>query len=151
MADKQHSTINHRDWLHRLESLGLLAGATESGEESHLIRLFHDLIERAPTPALLDGLTLPDARRMEAMLGAGALDAAALAFLAEDTGYCFSRGGDGAHLASILLPRSADDATASGASLASACLAALALALADSAPELHQRVRVTNESSTLLH
>ena len=151
MADKRHTTIDLADWLHQLDGLSLLAAGADRADEANLIRLFQNLLERAPNRSLIEGLQLPDTLHIEALLSFGANDSAALAFLGAEIGYCISRSGQGAHLFSVILPRCCDETTASGTTLPLACLGALAQALANVAPVQRPQTTVTPLRSNLLH
>ncbi len=140
-----------RAWLHRLEGLAMAIANAPTGREGDLVRLFHDLMASAPDPALLGGLHIPDTARLDALLAADAADSAALAFMGEHTGFCLSGNGDGGHLASVLLLGAAEEVTASGPTLALACLAALALAVADAPLTVRARAAAQETSSSLLH
>ncbi|MBU3991608.1 MAG: hypothetical protein KKA12_03510, partial [Alphaproteobacteria bacterium] len=73
----------------------------------------------------------PARARVEALLAAGAPESAALALIGGSAGYMLSRGGDGQHLASVVLPGRGEEVTAGGDTLALALIGALALALAE--------------------
>lgn len=151
MADKRHASIETKDWFHHLDGLALLAGATPAGDEAHLIRLFLNLLERAPAPEWIEGLVLPDALNIESYLSVAAHDHAALSFLGETASFCFSRGGEQGYLASVLLPGALDEKTASGASIASSVIAAMSLALCETISGVQSRPAQLGAGSGLLH
>jgi hypothetical protein len=150
MADKRHASVELKDWFHHCDGMSLFASATVAGDEAHLIRLFHNLLERAPSPAQINGLVLPETLNIESYLSVGAHDHAALAFLGAGTSFCLSHGGDG-YMASILLPHQGDERTASGATMAAACIAAMALALADGTACARGKASPKLMGSALLH
>ena len=131
-----------RAWLHRLEGLAMAIANAPIDRESDLVRLFHDLMASVPDAALLGGLVQPDPARIETLLTAKAPDSAAMAFIADDAGFCISRGGDGTHIASVVLSGASEESTASGPTLALACLGALALAVADAPMALLARAQM---------
>ncbi|MBB3955383.1 hypothetical protein [Novosphingobium sediminicola] len=129
MGSRNGIPMDRSDWFQRLDELARTIRGAQAGREIHLLRLFLDLIDHVPELALLQGITPPARDRIEAMLAAGATESAVMMLMGQDSGFCLSRGADGAPLASILLPYRFQESTAGGASLTLACLAALADAL----------------------
>ena len=87
-----------------------------------------------PQIGQIAGLTVPEPARIEALLAAGAGESAVLALFGGEAGYLLSRGAAGQHLASVILPGSAEEVTAGGDSLVLALIGALALALSETTP-----------------
>lgn len=120
-----------RSWLQRQYELAHLCNeAVESDGALHLRALYQQL-RNPPCPTLIEGVILPEAARFEAMLVAGCTAEAALSLLGGQCGFMHSRGSEGRHLASVILPGRLEEASASGESAALALAAALSLALCD--------------------
>lgn len=130
-------------WLRQLGELALACAGSFPGEEVHRLRDMRRLLAAAPTPAMLCGLAVPGAERLDQLIAAEASAAAALELLGADWGYLLSRGASGQHLASVILPGAAEEISASGDTLALALVGALGLALVEAAltetpPQRHQ-------------
>jgi hypothetical protein len=151
MAGKHHFGMDLADWLHEMDGLGLVAGASVQGQEPALLRRFCWLLDKAPSPDLLDGLGMPVLRHIDTLIQAAALESAVMGFLAPETGFCLSRGGDGDYLASIILPRRLSESSARGASMALACLGALAMGLTDLAPRMTPQSEHFSHKNGMLH
>ncbi len=89
------------------------------------------LMAQALVTTALAGTHIPAFAAFEVLLGVEAWECAALSLLGDDCGYMLSRGIDGQHLASVILPGRAEEAIASADTAALAIIAALALALND--------------------
>jgi hypothetical protein len=129
MADRIHHQLTWPDWRRRLRDLVIDSACADADEQALHLRLFLDLVGKAPDVAVLAGIVAPSFSRLEAMIDCGACESAALAFVDPRTGCMISRGADGFHLASIALPGRQAEASASGATLALAVLGALATAI----------------------
>jgi hypothetical protein len=151
MGSREDTAMDHADWLDSLDCLGHAIAVAGAGQEAHVLRLFLDLAERVPERALMQGLPLPDRKRIEAALAAGAVESAILILLGEDSGFCLSRGADGAPLASILLPYQFEETTSGGASLGLACLNALVGALTSEMPQPRLNALLEMPAGTMLH
>ena len=151
MADQMRRQFTWSDWRLRMDELAWRSACADADEQAWHLRTFHDLITRAPMQALLEGVALPSIARLEEMLGCGACESLALAFVDPRTGCMISRGADGFHLASIALPGRAAEASASGATLALAVLGALAGAITSLSTGHALPGANTAQSSQLLH
>ena len=121
-------------WRMRLEELGLACQISEAAGQSDGVREAFDLLMLAPPVHCLHLLPQLAEAKLEAMLAAGAYESAALALLPKSAGYMLSRGPNGEHLASVFLPASEQEMTASGATAALALVAALMAELAELFP-----------------
>lgn len=117
------------DWADRLADLTGACSTAFARDEARYLRAFHALLRAAPSAELIAGLAIPDAARFGALIVASACDSAALSLLGASCGYMLSRGNEGEHMASVILPGQIEECTASGDSLALALVAALATAL----------------------
>lgn len=120
-----------RPWRQRLAELALACAGSFAADEAARIGEACELLAHAPDRALLAGLAPPAPVVVKALLAAGAPESAALALFGGGAGYMLSRGGDGQHLASVVLPGRGEEVTAGGDTLALALIGALALALAE--------------------
>ena len=127
------------DWHAELRSFVVVCDASRAEDQADRIReaweLCCGLADSVASP-----IRLPSADRLEALLAVGAFENAVLALLGPQTGYLLSRGGGGLALASVILPDSDNDQTASGETPALALLSALALALLGGMEELARRM-----------
>lgn len=129
MGSRNGTPIERLDWFRKLGGLGSAIAGAEAGEEGHLLRQFLDLAEQVPDQTLLQGMAPPNRERIDAAVSVGAMESAVLMLMGADSGFCLSRGADGAPLASVLLPYQFEESTSGGASLGLACLGALIGAL----------------------
>ena len=151
MANALHPHLTLSEWHGRLDDLAcdsVLAGADEQCLQ---LRAFHELMLRAPDWALLDGIVVPSTARVEELLRYQAFEAAALAFVDTRAGYMVSRGSGGLYIASVALSGHAAEASASGATLALALLAAIAAAIGNHAATHPRFERRLGEASRRLH
>ncbi|MBC2670499.1 hypothetical protein ACFOON_03000 [Novosphingobium piscinae] len=119
------------DWRDRLADLATAcAGAYADEEHTHLLAL-HALVAAAPHPVLVTGLAVPAEIRLLGLLEAGGAASAALALIGPECGYLLSRGSNGDHLASVVLPGASQEVSACGDTAALALVGALARALAE--------------------
>ena len=79
---------------------------------------------------------LADENRVESLLLVGAAESAALALVGRGVGYMLSRGTNGSHLATVVLPGQTQEYTATGGTVALALLAAQTAALLADAGQL---------------
>ena len=121
---------SQRAWQHRLAELAMACAGSYPEDEADCLRNAHALLTAAPSPILLAGLAVPDRARLAELIAAGGGTSAALALLGEECGYLLSRGSDGEHLASVVLPGAAQDVSACGDTPALALIGAIARALA---------------------
>lgn len=119
------------DWRDRLADLATACAGAYADEEQARLREIHALLAAAPHPALIAGLLVPAESRLVRLLEAGGTTSAALALIGPDCGYLLSRGSNGDHLASLVLPGAAQEVSACGDTAALALVGALALALAE--------------------
>lgn len=117
-------------WRRQLAELATACAGSFPEDEADRLRHAHALLATAPSPAVLAGLAVPGQGRLAALLEAGGGTSAALALLGDDSGYLLSRGSDGEHLASVVLPGAQHDVTACGDTPALALVGAIARALA---------------------
>jgi hypothetical protein len=134
MADRAHRPFSRARWFERLEQMTQACVQSVAADQGKRIREMRDLLARAPEPALLAGLVLPDAASLEARLDAHCWESAAMAMLDADSAYLLSRGAYGRHLASVILPGQVEDFPSPGNTLALALLGAMAQALSQGAP-----------------
>ena len=97
-------------WRRRLGELALACAGSFAGEEAQRLHELRRLLAEVPAPALLRGLTVPSAPRLEQLIAADAPQSAALAMLGPDCGYLLSRGAGGQHLASVILSGAGEEA-----------------------------------------
>lgn len=128
----------------RLEELGTACRISEPAGQADGIREAFDLLMLTPVSYHLQLRPRLAEAKLEAMIGAGAHESAALALLPRGAGYMLSRGPNGDHLASVILPESDEEKTASGATAALALVAALMA-------ELTERYPVCAQSSASLN
>jgi hypothetical protein len=114
-----------------MAELALACAGAFPSEQSARLRDLRDILAGAPDPAARLGSNVPDWKSFDAMCRAEAWESAALSLLGEDCGYMLSRGAGGRHIASVILPGRAEEATASADTAALALAAALAMALQD--------------------
>jgi hypothetical protein len=118
-------------WRMRIEELGTACRTSEAAGEADGMREAFDLLALAPPGRLAgQGMQLSEAL-LESLLAARAYESAAIAMLPEYTGYMLSKGINGVHMASVIMPGSSEDSYAYGATAALALIAALMLALAE--------------------
>lgn len=118
-------------WRQELGELALACAGSFPAEEAQRLRDMRRLLAAAPNPALLRGLAVPCAERVEELVRADAASSAALEMMAPDFGYLLSRGASGQHLASVILPGAEEETSASGDTMALALIGALGLALVE--------------------
>jgi hypothetical protein len=125
-------------WRMRIEELGTACRTSEPAGEADGIREAFDLLALAPLGCLAgEGMRLCEAT-LESLLAARAYESAAIALLPECTGYMLSKGINGAHMASVIVPGTAEDNYAFGATASLALIAALMLALSEDQAVLGQ-------------
>jgi len=151
MADRTHEPASWGEWRRRIDALAFASACAETGEEARHLRAFHALVVDAPAVGLLGGVAAPSARRLEALIDCGAGESAALAFVDRDTGCMVSRGADGFHMASIALPGGTAEASARGATMALAVLAALSAAIGNLAAMAPAPIRLAQAEGRTLH
>jgi len=118
-------------WRQRLADLALACAGSYAADEGACLREMAALLTSAPE-GHARGLARPDPAALEALIAAGAGASAALAMLdGGEAGYLLSSGGNGQHMASVILLGNAEELTASGDTAALALVGALAMALAD--------------------
>jgi hypothetical protein len=118
-------------WRMRLEELGMACGISEAAGQADGVREAFDLLMLTPPGQHLHLSPRLAEAKVEAMLAAGAFESAALALLPQSAGYMLSRGPNGEHLASVIMPESEREMTAAGATAALALVAALMAGLAN--------------------
>ena len=98
-------------WRMRIEELGTACRTSAAAGEGDGIREAFDLLALAPPGRLAgEGMQLSE-HLLESLLAARAYESAAIAMLPEYTGYMLSKGINGVHMASVIMP----GASASGA------------------------------------
>lgn len=106
------------------------AASEQIGRIREACDLFGQLpVELSPEEVGLAQLTRTEAQRVEAFLLSGAAESAALALLNRSGGFMISRGSNGSHLATVVLPGQAHEYSATGETVALALLAAQTAAL----------------------
>ncbi len=128
VASDKPATVKN-DWHTRFAGLGYACALANHAEAAGLLRAGWRLLD--DPPARWHGsinVTL-NALEFEAMLGAGAEDAAAVAILQDWAGFMLSHGPGGGYMATVVVEGLAGEATADGASVALALLGATARAL----------------------
>ncbi len=129
MANQNWSRADVSSWTMAVEGVAIATyAAKQSDEVLHLMTL-NALLCAAPCPELVAGLDPVSNESISAQLDAGAGAAAALGTLGAKSGYMLSRGANGLHIASVILPESHEDVSASGASAGIALVGAIALAI----------------------
>lgn len=120
------------EWRLRLVELCRDCAIAEAEDEAAYLGAAHDLLALAPdVPELEDVICdLMPRARLDALLAAGAHDAAAFALMPDSASYILSRSGAGGTLASVLLTGMDEDMTSQGESVAMALVSALAACLA---------------------
>jgi hypothetical protein len=116
-----------RAWRRRSAELALACAGSTADEEAMRLRELSILLATAPV-GLAMGLVQPDPRELESLARSGAALVIALRLIEQaHGGYILSAGGG--HMASVILPGTADEVTSSGDTAALAMIGALALAL----------------------
>lgn len=129
MASESWSETDASSWAMAVEGVAIATYAAKQSDEARLLMTLNALLCAAPCRDLVTGLDPVSNESMSAQLGAGAGAAAALGMLGAKSGYMLSRGANGLHIASVILPESHEDASASGASVGIALVGAIALAI----------------------
>ncbi|HET9628281.1 MAG TPA: hypothetical protein VFP14_02250 [Novosphingobium sp.] len=119
-------------WRRRAGELALACAGSFPSEEPQRLHELRRLIAEAPVAGLVRGLAMISAERIDQLIAADASAEAALAMLGPECGYLISRGAGGQHLASVILPGTCEESSASGETLALALIGALGLALVES-------------------
>ena len=128
-------------WCSQMRNLVRACAISSPAEQSDRIREACLLFRKPPKDIGVSLSGLPGERALEAMLAANAQESAALALLGTKTGFMLSRG-NGTCLASVVLPGSSEEHTATGCTVALALVLATAtallapIALDDSTPQL---------------
>lgn len=135
-------------WLGEANGIAIACSDCNPQQQGERIRELRRLLLCAPHPIWLEGLIVPAAARLETFLATHAWESAALSFLGHDAGYLFSRGSDGNHLASIILPGWPTEVTASASTTALAIVGALTAGLEDGAANMLQVCQPDSESPT---
>jgi hypothetical protein len=152
MGTRVLANLSRGVWVDALRELSLCCADAEAHETHELLRRINHLLLAAPAPALLTGLRPLGPARLDALLEIDAADSAAMAMFGHGTGYLLSRSGDGACLASVILPGSQQEESGSGVTPALALVGALSLALLDAeswAPK--PRARSSADACAALH
>lgn len=136
MARLEPALLTPDEWRRALRALALCCAGSDVLETPERLCEINALLGAA-TAMHVRGVLRMRADRLWALLDLGAWDTAVTAMLAQGTGYLVSRSGDGASLATITLPGSARESSASGASPALALIGALACAVASTRAEAH--------------
>ena len=142
MADRNHSNLEREAWLKKLRDLAVHCPANEPHSAANRIRELNYLIGAAPEPALLEGLRAIAPYRLEALIDAGACDAAALKLFGEGSSYLLSRSGDDLVMATVALLGTMQEKSAQGATPALALVGAIARSLANAAAAARMRSRL---------
>lgn len=121
--------MNAAEWRQALADLSRQAGDAQVHDQGDFLRVARTLMTVAPESMAWRFGDLPSRAAFETLLAVEAWESAALALLPESAGYLFSRSGDGAAIASLVLPECAEDVTAEADSPALALVSALAGAL----------------------
>ena len=116
-------------WRERVSELCAACVDASPAEGPARLRECLALLTLAPEAGFAGAAGLPTVARIEAMLACGAQESAALALLPKGASYLLSRGADDVCLASVVLPLTAEEVTAEGATPALALLAALTASL----------------------
>ncbi len=127
---------NAEPWQCGVAELALACAGSDVADEAERLNELLVLLRSCP-PGINPGLVVPETGRLAQLLAAGAATAAVMElFEGAEAGYLLSRGGGGQYLASVIIPGAAEEVSAGGDSAALALLGAIALALADMAPQL---------------
>lgn len=123
---------------------GLLAAwrDTNACEERHFLLDFNALLSSVWLVAQLPGLIPARPGQFEQMLDVGAAESAVLKLLAAGSGYMFSRGSNGVHVATVLLAGRETEATASAHTGGLALSGAILVSLSDDGSAQHPRPQV---------
>lgn len=136
MVQPHFKTIDAETW--RLEMLSFFCRCTESkpSEQSKRIREACDLFRQVPEDLGVALLAPAEEERVEFLTLSGAAESAVLALVGPDAGFMLSRGTNGSHLATVVLPEQTQDYSATGSTVALALLAALTAAVLAEAGQL---------------
>ena len=121
--------MNAAEWRQGLADLARQASEADAEDQADFLRVARTLMAVAPDAEAHRFVDLPSRSGFEALLAVEAWESAALALVPEAAGYLFSRSGDGAAIASLVLPGCDEDITAEGDCPALALVAALAASL----------------------
>jgi hypothetical protein len=130
LLTSQTLPMNASEWRLRLAELCRDCAGAEASEEAEHLRRALRLMAMAPDDemgAMVDHL--PPQAALEALLGLGAFESAAMALLPEHTTYLLSRSATGDYLASVLLAQVDEEMTSQGATMALAMVSALLASL----------------------
>ena len=150
MANPNQAKLARDEWLRNLRDLGMNSPLNAPTSAARRVRDLNELILKAPEQALVDGLRPVDPMRLEAMLACGAADAAVLAMFAEGASYMISRSGEEMIIATVTLPATVQEKSASGNVPALALVGALARALANAATASRQNCRLESIAAATL-
>ena len=125
--DKPATDIN--EWHTHFAGLAYACAQADHSEAADLLRQGWRLLGDPPACWHRSIIVTLDALEFEAMLGAGAEDAAAVAMLQDWAGFMLSHGPGGGYMATVVVEDLAGEASADGASVALALLGATARAL----------------------
>lgn len=125
--DKPASGKN--EWHARFAGLAYACAQANHAEAAELLRAGWRLLGDPPARWRSSIIVTLSELEFEAMLGAGAEDAAVVAMLQDWAGFMLSHGPGGGHMATVVVDGLAGEASADGASVALALLGAAAKAL----------------------
>lgn len=126
--------MSNRVWYARIGTLVRDLCDAEAVEEPRLLRQAIGLFLMAPAGQKARFAKLPTVHQLEALIAVGAGESAALSLLPDNAAYIVSRGGNGVHLASVLLDGVDEEVAAEAATAGLAVLAAFTGALMNAAP-----------------
>jgi hypothetical protein len=146
MANQNWSGGDASPWTLAVEEVAIATFAAKCENEARHLTMLDALLREAPCQRLVTGLQPAPQRILTAQLDAGAGAAIALGMLGSECGYMLSRGASGLHIASVALPNSREEVSASGSSAGLALVGAIALAIVE---REHDRLKGRAQIDTL--
>lgn len=129
MPERDGATHTRKEWLAALRELSIHCAGSDAHDTRDRMRDLNKLLMMAPERDLIEGARPLAPSRLETLLEIGAPESAAMAMLAQGTGYLLSRGGDGESLATVVLPGPGREMSGGGPNPALALVGALSLSL----------------------
>lgn len=132
-------------WLDALERLVITSCAAPPEKEAVCLGLLLNLLHGAPELALFADLALPSRQAESLLTDNQACSSIALSLLEGHCSFMISKSAEQLYIASVMLPNSEEETTASGSTFALALIGAIALAVVDLA--LCSRIEAVRSAS----
>ena len=145
MARLNWTDMDVSSWTRSIEGVAIATYAAKPADEARHLLALNVLLCAAPYQWLVTGLEPASDETIAALLDLVAGTAVALGMLGTECGYMLSRGANGLHIASVILPNSQEEVSASGASAGIAMVGAIALAIVE---REHDRLKKRTQIDT---